>query len=618
MADLTIRDVHKSFGVIEVLKGIDIQANSGEFVALVGPSGCGKSTLLALIAGLEKLTSGEIRIGERIVNSVPPKDRNIAMVFQSYALYPTMTVRENMMFGMEARGVPKAERTAAVERVSSLLQIGALLNRKPGQLSGGQRQRVAMGRALVRDPDLFLFDEPLSNLDAKLRVDMRTEIKKLHHRLGKTTIYVTHDQVEAMTLASRIAVMHLGALQQFDEPQTVYDRPANLFVAGFMGSPPMNFIPARLEDRNDSSFVTFAGNDAPISLRLPRPVAASNGNVVLGIRPEHLSRHSGTEVAPDVDVLTAKVEVVEPTGAETMVIMRLGEGELVGRFAPAQAPRMGETVKLVRRHEAGLPVRHEDGTTHRMNADFATYPSLAGKTVFVTGGASGIGADIVRAFHAQGAAVAFVDLQARAGEALSAELGERSLFLACDLVDITALQAAIAAVRERLGPIGVLVNNAANDDRHEIDAVSVDYWDWSQAINLRPHFFAAQAVRPQMRERGGGSIVNFSSIAWRGGSAQMAAYATAKAAILGLTRALARGFGPDNIRVNAIEPGAVMTEKQRQLWYTSQESVDRIVERQVLREVLTGDDIARTVLFLASDDSKMITKQSIVVDAGLA
>ena len=199
-----------------------------------------------MIAGLETVSEGEIRIDGRIVNSVAPKDRDIAMVFQSYALYPTMTVRQNITFGMESRGVPKAEQDAAVKRVAGLLQIEALLNRKPGQLSGGQRQRVAMGRALVRDPKLFLFDEPLSNLDAKLRVDMRTEIKKLHQRVGKTTIYVTHDQIEAMTLASRIAVMHQGAIQQFDEPQAVYDRPANMFVAGFMGSPSMNFIPAEL------------------------------------------------------------------------------------------------------------------------------------------------------------------------------------------------------------------------------------------------------------------------------------------------------------------------------------------------------------------------------------
>src|SRR6202522_1334775 len=246
MATLTISRLRKRFGAVEVLKGIDLKARTGEFIALVGPSGCGKSTLLAMVAGLESISEGEIRIDGRLVNAVAPKDRDIAMVFQSYALYPTMTARQNITFGMESRGVPRAEQDAAVARVGALLQIEPRLRRRPGQLSGGQRQRVAMGRALVRDPKLFLFDEPLSNLDAKLRVDMRTEIKKLHLRVGKTTIYVTHDQIEAMTLASRIAVMHHGAIQQFDEPQAVYDRPANMFVAGFMGSPSMNFIPGEL------------------------------------------------------------------------------------------------------------------------------------------------------------------------------------------------------------------------------------------------------------------------------------------------------------------------------------------------------------------------------------
>jgi len=235
MATLTIRSLRKRFGSVEVLKGIDLEARTGEFIALVGPSGCGKSTLLAMIAGLESVTEGEIRIDDRLVNAVAPKDRDIAMVFQSYALYPTMTARQNITFGMESRGVPKAEQDEAVKRVAALLQIEPLLHRKPGQLSGGQRQRVAMGRALVRDPKLFLFDEPLSNLDAKLRVDMRTEIKKLHQRVGKTTVYVTHDQIEAMTLATRIAVMHKGSIQQFDEPHVVYSRPSNMFVAGFMG-----------------------------------------------------------------------------------------------------------------------------------------------------------------------------------------------------------------------------------------------------------------------------------------------------------------------------------------------------------------------------------------------
>ena len=250
MASLTVRNLHKSFGAVEVLKGIDLEAADRRVRRARRPV-----RLRQVDAARhdrrarDRSPPARSAIGGRIVNSVPPKDRDIAMVFQSYALYPTMTVRQNITFGMESRGVPKAEQDAAVARVAALLQIEPLLNRKPGQLSGGQRQRVAMGRALVRDPKLFLFDEPLSNLDAKLRVEMRTEIKKLHQRVGKTTVYVTHDQVEAMTLASRIAVMHQGALQQFDEPQAVYDRPANMFVAGFMGSPSMNFIPAETRRR---------------------------------------------------------------------------------------------------------------------------------------------------------------------------------------------------------------------------------------------------------------------------------------------------------------------------------------------------------------------------------
>src|SRR5262245_41298136 len=266
MASLNVRKLYKSFGAVEVLKDINLEVETGEFVVLVGPSGCGKSTLLAMIAGLEPITSGTIQIGGRVVNAVPPKDRDIAMVFQSYALYPTMTVRENITFGMESRRVPKVQQEEALARVVKLLQIEPLLKRKPGQLSGGQRQRVAMGRALVRDPLLFLFDEPLSNLDAKLRVEMRMEIKKLHQKIGKTTIYVTHDQVEAMTLASRIAVMHQGNVQQFDEPQTIYDRPANMFVAGFMGSPSMNFIPAQLVDAGGKPAVSVKTADGQAAI----------------------------------------------------------------------------------------------------------------------------------------------------------------------------------------------------------------------------------------------------------------------------------------------------------------------------------------------------------------
>jgi len=350
MASLTIRNLRKNFGAVEVLKGVDLEAKTGEFIALVGPSGCGKSTLLAMIAGLETVTSGEIWIGDRMVNSVAPKDRDIAMVFQSYALYPTMTVRENMAFGMESRGVPKAIQTETIARVAALLQLDQLLARKPGQLSGGQRQRVAMGRALVRDPELFLFDEPLSNLDAKLRVDMRTEIKKLHHRVGKTTVYVTHDQVEAMTLASRIAVMHKGEVQQFDEPDTIYNRPANIFVAGFMGSPSMNFINAEITSSGGVPSVTFPladGTLANLPLHNGAAQRATDKKVVLGIRPEHLSRQSANTLGKQgIATMSAPVEVVEPTGAETMAVLKFGEREVVGRFSPDEAPKMGEHMPL--------------------------------------------------------------------------------------------------------------------------------------------------------------------------------------------------------------------------------------------------------------------------------
>ena len=341
MATLSIKNARKTYGALEVLKGVTLEAEDGEFIALVGPSGCGKSTLLNMIAGLETITAGEIRIGDRLVNAVPPKDRDIAMVFQSYALYPTMSVRENITFGMESRKIPKAEQNAAVDRVSSLLQIEPLLRRKPGQLSGGQRQRVAMGRALVRDPALFLFDEPLSNLDAKLRIDMRTEIKKLHAKVGKTTVYVTHDQVEAMTLASRIAVMYGGELQQFDKPETVYNKPANLFVAGFMGSPSMNFLHGKIGNG------AIQIDNGP-SLALPDAQNHEGRTVTIGLRPEHIFRDSPDIRARKAQIATAEAtaEVVEPTGSETIAVMRLAGQEIVARFEPDEAPSEGETVSI--------------------------------------------------------------------------------------------------------------------------------------------------------------------------------------------------------------------------------------------------------------------------------
>jgi multiple sugar transport system ATP-binding protein len=347
MAALTVRAVSKRFGHQEVLKAIDLEIESGEFAVLVGPSGCGKSTLLNIIAGLERPGAGTVEIGGRIVNDVAPKDRDIAMVFQSYALYPSMTVRQNITFGMECRRVPKPRREEAVANVARLLQIEQLLDRRPSQLSGGQRQRVAMGRALVRDPLLFLFDEPLSNLDAKLRVEMRMEIKRLHQRIGATIVYVTHDQIEAMTMATRIAVMHQGEVQQFADPDTVYRYPANLFVARFMGSPPMNTMPAHLmADAGGPVAVIGSGLLEEVRLRLPDHRAAApwfGREVVLGIRPECIAEpergFAGTAAAPVV--ISAPVEMIEPTGAETIVLLRLGGAPVLARIAPDIRPTPG-------------------------------------------------------------------------------------------------------------------------------------------------------------------------------------------------------------------------------------------------------------------------------------
>src|ERR1041384_7649147 len=307
MASVGIRDVKKAFGTTQVIHGVDITINDGEFVVLVGPSGCGKSTLLRMIAGLENITGGEIRIGERVVNNVPPKERDIAMVFQNYALYPHMTVAANMGFSLKLRGAPKTEIDSRVNRAADILGLKPLLERFPRQLSGGQRQRVAMARAIVRDPQVFLFDEPLSNLDAKLRVAMRAEIKALHQRLKTTTIYVTHDQVEAMTMADRIAVMNDGRIEQLGAPLELYDRPANLFVAQFIGSPAMNVF----EGIYRNNAVEALGAHWPVS----GAHAAQDPRVKYGIRPEHL------DLAPRG--IPAEVVVVEPMGAETELLLKV-------------------------------------------------------------------------------------------------------------------------------------------------------------------------------------------------------------------------------------------------------------------------------------------------------
>ena len=336
MGFLDISNVTKSYGSVQVLHRVDIAVEEGEFLVLVGPSGCGKSTLLNMIAGLEAITGGEISIKGRVVNGVHPSKRNIAMVFQSYALYPNMTVGQNMTFGLEMHGVPKPERDKALAEVAKLLQIDHLLDRKPGQLSGGQRQRVAMGRALVRDPDVFLFDEPLSNLDAKLRVDMRTEIKKLHQKLRTTIVYVTHDQIEAMTLSTRIAVMNKGHVQQLGTPKEIYDTPANLFVATFMGSPAMNIVPAKvvIESGQPQAQVTDA-EGKPLLLALEQRNLAewAGRDILLGIRPEAITDREGADRnSQSIRSLPNLVTVTEPAGADTFVTMSLSGKDVIARM----------------------------------------------------------------------------------------------------------------------------------------------------------------------------------------------------------------------------------------------------------------------------------------------
>jgi multiple sugar transport system ATP-binding protein len=334
--------VQKHFGSTQVIRGVDIDIEDGQFTVLVGPSGCGKSTLLRMLAGLEEISEGDISIGGKVVNNMQPKERNIAMVFQNYALYPHMTVYDNMAFSLLLAKADKAAIRQRVEKAADILGLRQLLERYPRQLSGGQRQRVAMGRAIVRDPQVFLFDEPLSNLDAKLRVQMRTEIKEMHQRLRTTSVYVTHDQIEAMTMADQIVVMRDGVVEQRGKPLELYDHPANLFVAGFIGSPAMNFIPATLRRRNGACMAEFADGSL-----IPAPdVAGVDGlQVIYGVRPEHLSL--GVPGAG----LKSEVVVVEPTGADTQVYARFNGIELTTVFRERHDFAPGSTIHLLPDHD---------------------------------------------------------------------------------------------------------------------------------------------------------------------------------------------------------------------------------------------------------------------------
>jgi multiple sugar transport system ATP-binding protein len=348
MADVTLRKVIKRYDDVEAVRGIDLDIADHEFVVLVGPSGCGKSTTLRMIAGLEDITDGDIMIGGDVVNDVPPKDRDIAMVFQNYALYPHMTVAENMSFGLRLKHYPKAEIKTRIDEAARMLDIVELVDRKPKQLSGGQRQRVAMGRAIVRNPKVFLFDEPLSNLDAKLRVQMRIEIKKVHQKVRTTTVYVTHDQVEAMTLADRVVVMNHGRIEQIGTPNDLYHNPATRFVAGFIGSPAMNFMPCRLEDVGGKLHIRLTDR---IALPLPPARAARyqsvtrNEKLQLGLRPEHITEAKAHR-EPGVESFDAVLDVTEPMGMETLIYFTLEGAQICGRVNPNAGARDGGPLRL--------------------------------------------------------------------------------------------------------------------------------------------------------------------------------------------------------------------------------------------------------------------------------
>lgn len=364
MAEVILKNVYKIFGKTTAVEDFSLNIEDGEFVVLVGPSGCGKSTTLRLIAGLETISAGEIYIGDRLVNDVHPRDRDIAMVFQNYALYPQMTVYDNMSFSLKMRKVPKDKIDHIIRKAADLLRIDQLLNRKPRQLSGGQRQRVALGRAIVRDPQVFLFDEPLSNLDAKLRIAMRAELLELHQRLETTIIYVTHDQLEAMTMGNRIVVMKDGIVQQVDTPDTVYDHPVNKFVAGFIGSPSMNFVKCQIARDNGSFFATAAG----FNLKIPDQFAREaekylDREATLGIRPEYLTDADSSQHPDPGGSFRASVKVIESAGSEKLVHIRNESVTLVARLDPHVQLKIGDEVDFIARMESAHLFDIETGNT---------------------------------------------------------------------------------------------------------------------------------------------------------------------------------------------------------------------------------------------------------------
>ncbi len=469
MAQVTLRKVIKKYDEVPAVRGIDLDIADKEFIVLVGPSGCGKSTTLRMIAGLEEITGGDIAIGGDVVNDVPPKDRDIAMVFQNYALYPHMNVYENMSFGLKLKRTPKDEIDRRVKQAAQILDITELLDRKPKQLSGGQRQRVAMGRAIVRDPKVFLFDEPLSNLDAKLRVQMRTEIKKVHQKVRTTTVYVTHDQVEAMTLADRVVVMNAGLIEQVGSPNDLYHSPATKFVAGFIGSPAMNFIPCQLEQAAGALRVRLSDKLAfPVPAERTARYTSHVGkpNLVLGLRPEHIIE-TRPHVEPNQHDFDMVIDVVEPMGMETLVYFTIDGVEICGRVNPNAGATAGKVDEAARRPQQHAPDRRQHGqgalidrgpggSLSGSDIKETSMASLTGKVAWVTGAGSGIGQAAAIALAKEGATVVLTGRRKEPLEETAATIkkaGGKAVVKPGDLMKAAAVTRIAADIEQEVRPL---------------------------------------------------------------------------------------------------------------------------------------------------------------------
>ncbi len=630
MAYLQLQGIEKEFGNVRVIRGIDLEIKQGEFIVFVGPSGCGKSTLLRLIAGLEETSAGTLMLDGRDITEQPSSKRDLAMVFQSYALYPHLSVFENMSFALKLAKVDAAVIQEKVGRAAKILNLTDYLQRTPKELSGGQRQRVAIGRAIVRAPKVFLFDEPLSNLDAALRGQTRIEIAKLHRDLGATTIYVTHDQVEAMTLADRVVVLRDGRIEQVGTPLELYDRPANQFVAQFIGTPQMNMVAAK--------------DLQPLVNRTGLPVEP-DGHI--GLRPENISL-----CAAGQGQLDAKVELIEALGAETLVyvstasgvplVVRQNErtellvGSAVGLHVDVDAAHLFDAAGKITR--TGVPCKQpihvsfhfkkEPTMSHTTSTHTTSLQRLAGRHAVLTGAAGGIGIAVLAAYLREGACCTAVDLPQAPSQDLVQLMQQypASLhYVAADVAQQASIDAMLACAIARFGPIHALFNNAATFTMGPLLEQGPADYDFVFNVNVKGMFFVMQAVLKHMLAQGvQGSVINLASQAGRRGEALVAHYCASKAAVISYTQSAALAMAPHGIRVNGIAPGVIDTPmwgKVDALFAKYEGLAIGEKKRQVGLAVPLGrmgnpSDLEGAALFLASSESAYITAQTLNVDGG--